>query len=147
MSTSFPLNRTFSGTPEVKFTFDPKNSSVNSIGTGNYGGFFDSGNASWFPPPVGGSVPVPVTVANNLQAIGNWLPTKTAAEDFLKIQYTSVEVRCAISRRNIPAGSPVMLIGGMIISREAFENWLEENLASMICRHQDLHTDQGSYDE
>jgi hypothetical protein len=147
MSTSFPLNRTFSGTTGVKFTLGPKDSPVNAIDSSNYGGWVGSGNSSWFPPPVGGCVPTPVTVSNNLQAIGNWLPAKTAAEDFLKIQYTQVEVRCAITRKTLPAGSPVMLIGGMIISREAFENWLEEHLAGMVCRHQDLHTDQGSYDE
>jgi hypothetical protein len=76
-----------------------------------------------------------------------WAPPKTAVEDFLKVQYTSVEVRCAITRKMVPVGSPVMLLGGMVISQEAFENWLEEHLAGMISRRQDVHADNSGYEE
>jgi hypothetical protein len=72
-----------------------------------------------------------------------WVPPRTPVDDFFKIQYTAVEARCAITRKMIPVGSPVMLLGGMVISQEAFENWLEEHLAGMIGRHEDVHTDNG----
>ena len=76
----------------------------------------------------------------------SWQPA-SAVDSFLKIQYTAVEVRCAITRKMVPAGSPVMLLGGMVISQEAFENWLEEHLSALICRHEDVHTDNGMYEE
>ena len=56
-------------------------------------------------------------------------------------------MRCAITRKMVPAGSPIMLLGGMVISAEAFERWLEEHLADMIGRHCDLHTDNPGYEE
>jgi hypothetical protein len=88
-----------------------------------------------------------VTVSNGTIATATWQSPRSAVGDFLKVQYADVEVRCAITRKMVPAGRPVMLLGGMVISQEAFENWLEEHLAGMIGRHGDLHTDNANYDE
>ena len=85
-----------------------------------------------------------VTSSNSIPP--QWQPA-LAIEAFLKVQYAQNEVRCAITRKMVPAGSPIMLLGGMVISQEAFENWLEEHLSALICRHTDVHTDTSGYDE
>src|ERR1700741_4787802 len=71
-------------------------------------------NGTWYSSLTGDSVPITVTgtVPHNTvpsfpsPPATNWLPAKTAAEDFLKIQYAAVEVRCAITRKMIPVGTP-----------------------------------------
>jgi hypothetical protein len=135
------INRTFP-------TIEPKNETVNSL-IGNYtGGTYYPGNGDSGPWTIPALNPIPaVASSNSVSQFGPWLPAKTAAGDFLKVQYADVEVRCAITRKMLPAGSPVMLLGGMVISAEAFERWLEEQLVGMISRHQDLHTDNQGYDE
>ena len=81
------------------------------------------------------------------QQMGNWVPASTAAGDFLKIQYAQTEVKCAITKKKVPAGSPIMLIGGVVISQEAFEDWLERTLcASLIPQVETMHEISG-YDE
>lgn len=121
------LNPTFTGINPFAGASNPANATVTvSSGTG---------------------LPAVANSANMFQQVGAWMPNKTAAGDFLKIQYAEVEVRCAITRKIVPAGSPVMLLGGMVVSQEAFENWLEEHLSALICRHEDVHTDTSGYDE
>jgi hypothetical protein len=130
-------------------TIEPKGEAVNSVNGYWMNGTWFAGSAGELTSGIdpnygkllGGSFGT-----NSLQAT-NWIPAKTAAGDFFKVQYAEVAVRCAITRKMVPAGSPVMLLGGMVISAEAFENWLEEHLAGMISRHQDLHTDNAGYDE
>jgi hypothetical protein len=103
---------------------------VTGVGTGV--------NAFPFPNCVG-------SVGGSVSNVTAWAAPRTAVGDFLKIQYAEVEVRCAITRKMVPAGSPVMLLGGMVISQEAFEKWLEGHLAELIGRHQDLHMNK--YDD
>jgi hypothetical protein len=122
-------------------------------GYGSSNGFGSDG--TWYPSVTGtGTIPYNTTPAlpnptagNMVQQVGSWLPAKTAAGDFLKIQYAEVEVRCAITRKMVPVGAPIMLLGGMVISQEAFENWLEEHLSALLCRHTDVHADSSGYDE
>jgi hypothetical protein len=136
---------------------NPSNGSINgsiSSSGGSDGSFWGGSSipmtVTGINPHAGTAVPPnvhTVTAAGTvpMSSMG-WQPG-SAVDAFLKIQYTQVEVRCAITRKMVPAGSPVMLLGGMVISAEAFERWLEEHLSSLICRHTDLHTDTSGYDE
>jgi hypothetical protein len=160
--------------PRFPLILDSNDSSPLNIGgssgeVNGLNGFDSSGywtNGTWYPYSGGGApvtvtgvgtgtgpgntipaVPAPIAVGNAMQQVGPWIPAKTAAGDFLKIQYAEVEVRCAITRKMVPVGAPIMLLGGMVVSQEAFENWLEEHLSALLCRHQDLHTDNPGYDE
>lgn len=141
------LNRNSAYDDELEELF-PTNASVDCIGGsancvgGSYPGTLTTTGGIWTYP---GSIPV----GNGSACSGSVsvaYPSKSAAGDFFKIQYSETEVRCAITRKMLPAGSPVMLLGGMVISAEAFERFLEENLSGLIARHQDLHTDSG-YEE
>jgi hypothetical protein len=131
---------------------NPPNSSISgSIGSsgGSDSTFWGGSTApcvTGINPYAAGSIPPNVHTVTASNATIPWQPA-SAVDAFLKIQYTQVEVRCAITRKMVPAGSPVMLLGGMVISAEAFERWLEEHLSSLICRHTDLHTDTSGYDE
>lgn len=138
------------GNPSLNIGISPQevNGGLNSS-IGSAGVSVNGGGTAWDLSTGGSSAPN-FTGVNPHACVSNvtaWAPTKTAVDDFLRIQYTTVEVRCAITRRIIPAGRPVMLLGGMVISAEAFENWLEEHLAGMIGRRQDVHADNGNYDE
>lgn len=146
------LNASFTRVGANTAIIESKDGAVNSLN-----GYW--ANGTWFPNGAGDTVPLTTTYGDpnygglvgscsNVATFGPFVPTKTAAGDFFKVQYAETEVRCAITRKMVPAGSPVMLLGGMVVSQEAFENWLEEHLAGMIGRHQDLHTDANAgYDE
>ena len=151
------LNASFNRVGSNAAIIESKSETVNSANS-SLNGYW--ANGTWYPSTVGDTVPMTTTYGdpnyggltggfgtNSIQTFGPFVPTKTAAGDFFKVQYAEVEVRCAITRKMVPAGSPVMLLGGMVISQQAFESWLEEHLAGMISRHQDLHTDNAGYDE
>jgi hypothetical protein len=120
---------------------------VNSSLSSSTGGTSNPTFTGINPFPLSGVNPHAHSYGGVANVTASWQPA-SAVDAFLKIQFTAVEVRCAITRKMVPAGSAVMLLGGMVISAEAFEKWLEGHLSELICvRHGDLHTDAGAYEE